>query len=297
MACVAGRPKRGSSGREGHVPDPVLSDGAASYTPSISERRGTATTFLHSGIKNADAQSNASGSVSGTRVYDAFGAELSSTGSWQGAFGYAGGFGYQEDANGLKLLGHRYYDPSTGRFLTRDPIKDGRNWYAYCENDPLRRVDPFGLFAASTNIGAALGKFSPPVEVPLRLPSIIPRNVDIERNAEHANYLKHVSHVGMFTWIAPDKEFYDLVKPGGSWDYKLGGPEYEDFGNFHFGVVAAAYGIEEEVGLRGAGLVQMKQGHSKGDWGKPWEDPPYGDDPRDQYWIKQGYRYYREAWE
>jgi len=127
-----------------YVTDPVLSDGAASYTPSISERRGTATTFLHSGIKNADAQTSAAGSVSGTRVYDAFGAELSSTGSWQGAFGYAGGFGYQEEANGFKLLGHRYYDPSTGRFLTRDPAKDGRNWYAYCGNNPVSQADPVG---------------------------------------------------------------------------------------------------------------------------------------------------------
>ncbi|MCU0316911.1 MAG: hypothetical protein MUC92_09990 [Fimbriimonadaceae bacterium] len=40
-------------------------------------------------------------------------------------------FGYQEDATGLKLLGHRYYDSSTGRFRTRDPIKDGRNWFSY----------------------------------------------------------------------------------------------------------------------------------------------------------------------
>jgi hypothetical protein len=43
------------------------------------------------------------------------------------------------------LLGHRYYDASTGRFLTRDPIKDGRNWYVYCENKPTCWVDPTGL--------------------------------------------------------------------------------------------------------------------------------------------------------
>ncbi|MDX2065147.1 MAG: RHS repeat-associated core domain-containing protein [Fimbriimonadaceae bacterium] len=48
--------------------------------------------------------------------------------------------------SGLQLLGHRYYDPSTGRFLTRDPIKDGRNWYTYCENNPLTAVDPLGLW-------------------------------------------------------------------------------------------------------------------------------------------------------
>ncbi|MBX3096309.1 MAG: RHS repeat-associated core domain-containing protein [Fimbriimonadaceae bacterium] len=96
-------------------------------------------------MKNADAQTNTSGSVSASRVYDAFGAELSSTGTWQGRFGYARGFGYQEEDGGFKLLGHRYYDPSTGRFLTRDPIKDGRNWNAYCGNTPIGRIDPSGL--------------------------------------------------------------------------------------------------------------------------------------------------------
>jgi RHS repeat-associated protein len=46
---------------------------------------------------------------------------------------------------GLQLLGHRYYDPSTGRFLTRNPIKDGRNWYGYCDSNPVSRVDHDGL--------------------------------------------------------------------------------------------------------------------------------------------------------
>jgi RHS repeat-associated protein len=80
------------------------------------------------------------------RDYDAFGNVISSTGTWGSAFGYAGGFGYQEDATGLKLLGHRYYDSSTGRFLTRDPIKDGRNWYSYGagEGNPISGVDPTG---------------------------------------------------------------------------------------------------------------------------------------------------------
>lgn len=128
-----------------YVTDPVLSDGAATYTPGVSERRGAATTFLHSGLKNADAQSGAAQTVAASRQYDAFGNLLTSTGTWNGPFGYAGSFGYQEDATGLKLLGHRYYDSSTGRFLTRDPIYDGRNWYVYCDGDPIRYLDPTGL--------------------------------------------------------------------------------------------------------------------------------------------------------
>ncbi|MBS1711444.1 MAG: hypothetical protein JSS71_06950 [Armatimonadetes bacterium] len=38
-------------------------------------------------------------------------------------------------------LGHRYYDSSTGRFLTRDPAKDGRHWYGYCAGNPVGKVD------------------------------------------------------------------------------------------------------------------------------------------------------------
>ncbi|MDX2064802.1 MAG: RHS repeat-associated core domain-containing protein [Fimbriimonadaceae bacterium] len=79
------------------------------------------------------------------------------SGTWTGPFGCAGNWGYQEDGDsGLQLLGHRYYDPSTGRFLTRDPIKDGRNWYTYCENNPLTAVDPLGLWGIGFTLGGQL---------------------------------------------------------------------------------------------------------------------------------------------
>jgi RHS repeat-associated protein len=130
-----------------YVTDPVLGDGTASYTPGVSRRQGTNVSYQHGGLKNLDAQTSVSQNVMAARVYDAFGNVVTSTGAWAGPFGYAGGFGYQQDASGLKLLGHRYYDPSTGRCLTRDPIKDGRNWYAYGagESAPTTMVDPTGL--------------------------------------------------------------------------------------------------------------------------------------------------------
>jgi len=125
----------------------VLSDGAANYTPGISERRSGVTTYQHAGLKNTSVQTAASQAITASRTYDAFGNVVATSGTFKGPFGYGGPFGYQEDGDsGLKLLGHRYYDPSTGRFLTRDPIKDGRNWFAYCENNPLNNVDPTGLW-------------------------------------------------------------------------------------------------------------------------------------------------------
>ena len=131
------------------VTDDVLSDGAAVYTPGVSQRRAGATTYDFSDrLGTASRQTSASKATTATRSYDAFGMLVSTTGTPKGPFGFAGGHGYQEEGDtGLKLLGHRYYDPSTGRFLTRDPIKDGRNWYGYCNDNPLRTVDPDGFMA------------------------------------------------------------------------------------------------------------------------------------------------------
>jgi RHS repeat-associated protein len=129
------------------VVSPVLSDGSATYTPGISERRNNNSTYYHSDLKNTTAQTASNETVSGTNVYDAFGNLLNYTGDWNGPFAYGGAFGYQtDDDSGLMLLGHRYYDSSTGRFLSRDPIGDGNNWYAYCGNNPLKFVDYFGLY-------------------------------------------------------------------------------------------------------------------------------------------------------
>ena len=109
---------------------------------------GATTYDLHDGLGSAVKQTGSGASVTATRIYDAFGMPLASTGAPQGPFGFAATSGYQEDGDaGLKLLGHRYYDPSAGRFLTRDPAQAGRNWYAYCDENPLQTTDPTGHFA------------------------------------------------------------------------------------------------------------------------------------------------------
>ena len=69
---------------------------------------------------------------------------------WQGEresdtnpFRYAGE--YLDKETGNIYLRARYYDPSIGRFISEDPIKDGTNWYVYCSNNPIAFVDPTGL--------------------------------------------------------------------------------------------------------------------------------------------------------
>lgn len=115
---------------------PVLADGAATYTPGLAERRSGTLTAYHGDLKSS-AMQTAGGAVSAGRSYDAFGNVLASNGTWKGSSGYGGSFGYRETSGGLKLLGHRLYDSETGRFLSRDPARDGRNWYQYCGGDPV----------------------------------------------------------------------------------------------------------------------------------------------------------------
>jgi len=49
---------------------------------------------------------------------------------------------------GLYYYRARYYNPHIGRFMQTDPVgySAGMNWYAYCGNNPVGRVDPSGLF-------------------------------------------------------------------------------------------------------------------------------------------------------
>ena len=60
-------------------------------------------------------------------------------------FIYAGE--YTDAETGNIYLRARYYDPSTGRFVSEDPIKDGTNWYAYCYGNPVIYIDPWGTDA------------------------------------------------------------------------------------------------------------------------------------------------------
>jgi RHS repeat-associated protein len=52
---------------------------------------------------------------------------------------------YSDPETGLQYLRARYYDPSTGQFLTRDPLETQTGEpYAYAGDSPLNNTDPSG---------------------------------------------------------------------------------------------------------------------------------------------------------
>ena len=51
-----------------------------------------------------------------------------------------------DENTGLYYFNARWYDSDMGRFITEDPARDGRNWFVYCENNPLINVDLTGKF-------------------------------------------------------------------------------------------------------------------------------------------------------
>lgn len=71
--------------------------------------------------------------------------------------GYKGQTGYYQDIEtGLVLCTWRYYDPTRGRWLTRDPIGygGGLNLYGYCGGDAVGGVDALGLLLALDSASA-----------------------------------------------------------------------------------------------------------------------------------------------
>jgi len=124
------------------------------YQPGLWNRIGGTANYLHNDhIGTLRQITSATGVPGASRLFTAFGERL--PGSATDRFGYVGAWGYQDTlgSGGAEVfpylhVGARYYDPSTGRFLQRDPIgiRAGFNVYAYVSGSPTRLADPFGLY-------------------------------------------------------------------------------------------------------------------------------------------------------
>lgn len=127
--------------------------------------------------------------------------------------------------------------------------------------------------------------------------------IDIDANVKEASTMDH------FEWK-------DAVKAKGKWDYKkskvliaagISPARLDEFGNVHFGIVAAAHGFNLATSLFGAGSYQVFFQRGGSVWG--WGNAPllasndqarfytrmgwnWGDNPGDSLNIMKGWDYY-----
>jgi len=305
-----------------------------SYAPGIDRPLASATgtttannPYFHviDAMGNVIGDHTGSGSVGQQLAYDAWGRATTVTGTsantlrWKGLHWESGA---AVGSDGLYYMRARWYDPGLGRFLSEDPIgiSGGLNLYVFSTDDPINGADPAGtrhevcsythyyLYIGQKLVDDwkildkcweesdpedALGKvvFRPAIhtiqEKKLNLCTGIPKapkGVDLQKDLDEAK-----RHPLNLSW------FKSQVQNHARWDFKRRGPEYENYGNFNYGATGSALGVPSEVLVRTAGWYQQKHGDAKSGEGHWWDrEGAYGDDPKDQFWIKLGISYFKK---
>ena len=108
--------------------------------------------YHQDGLNNILAVTDASGCVKNTYAYDDFGEVICKNETVSNSILFTGEL---VDESGLTYLRARFYDPTLGRFLTRDTYAgnienpQSLNLYTYCANNPVLYIDPSGHMRCS----------------------------------------------------------------------------------------------------------------------------------------------------
>ena len=179
---------------------------------------------------------NSSRSVVASYTYDPWGKIISSSGTLAdiNPLRYRGY--YYDSETGFYYLQSRYYDPEIGRFINADSYAStdatgllSTNMFAYCENNPVMRVDPTGeLFWDILDVFMAALSWDDFLESPslvnlgwaaLDTLALLPgvpssgyarRGVEVVSSISHANKAKDVAKVG---WKVGD-DISNLTRAG-----------------------------------------------------------------------------------
>jgi RHS repeat-associated protein len=128
----------------------LLSDGQNSYIYGPADlpieqisSSGIPSYLHHDQLGSTRLITSQTGAHAGSFTYSPYGTLTASTGTVTTPLGYAGQ--YTDPQAGLVYLRARYYDPSTGQFLTRDPLEaQTRQPYSYAGDNPTNYTDPTG---------------------------------------------------------------------------------------------------------------------------------------------------------
>jgi RHS repeat-associated protein len=125
----------------------VLGDGTNSYLYGlgrIGESGGGVWQYpLSDALGSARQLTDPSGDLTLTQYFEPFGSPLKAYGDASSEFGFTG---EQDGIGNLVFLRARYYDPGTGRFITKDPfpgipsLLNTFHPYQYAQNNPINLV-------------------------------------------------------------------------------------------------------------------------------------------------------------
>ena len=118
--------------------------------------------FLTDALGSTVALADANATLQTSYTYEPYGKTTASGTASTNPYQYTG---RENDGTGLYYNWNRYYDPSTGRYVSSDPIglRGGLNTYQYAYANPLRFIDPRGLYGlgliggGSVDAGAGSG--------------------------------------------------------------------------------------------------------------------------------------------
>ncbi len=105
--------------------------------------------YLYDGKGDVSALIDNSQNVVATYTYDPFGVLMKKTGTINQSYMFSTKE-YDPDT-GLSYYGYRFYNPSIGKWITRDPIEEagGLNLYGFVYNNPVNWVDLLGLYGTT----------------------------------------------------------------------------------------------------------------------------------------------------
>jgi RHS repeat-associated protein len=136
-----------------YVWGPDIADGAAGGAGGlllIREKRGTTINDyypLFDGTGHVTGLTDSAGNLVAEYWWGPFGELLEARGEMADANPFRYATKYYDTETGLYYFGHRYYDPVTGQFLSREPLGESEslNLYQYGHGDPINKVDVRGL--------------------------------------------------------------------------------------------------------------------------------------------------------
>lgn len=157
-----------------------------------------------------------SGTLSGSYEYDPFGITLKSSGEYSSKNPFRFSTEYADQETGLIYYGFRYYNPHTGKWLSRDPMEEngGTNLYAFARNDAINYIDRLGLSRVKLLADAFIPwswvvipnpvKAPIPPPLPLPLPPIPVNQLSLHIKGDGRNFAASTGDVGRFklrNWI------------------------------------------------------------------------------------------------